>query len=172
MRDLIRFEGKVDRSGGPGACHEWQGSRTKRGYGKFANGPHGSGWRAAHRAAWEFKHGPIPEGAHVLHHCDNPPCVNPGHLFLGDNEANVADMVQKRRHRPQGRMPIRIGERQRRRAIETGGPWAERTHCVNGHEFTPENTRIRNARGHRTCRECERKAQRDYRARKNAWSCA
>jgi hypothetical protein len=51
----------------------------------------------AHRAAYEEYVGPIPAGMHVLHRCDNPTCGNPKHLFLGDNDANVADKVKKNR---------------------------------------------------------------------------
>lgn len=51
----------------------------------------------AHRAAWIFYIGPIPQGAHVLHSCDNPPCCNPSHLFTGSNRDNVNDKKQKGR---------------------------------------------------------------------------
>lgn len=53
----------------------------------------------AHRVAWELANGPIPEGRLVLHRCDNRKCCNPDHLFLGDDQANVDDMMQKGRGR-------------------------------------------------------------------------
>ena len=86
------FEARVLRANG---CWQWLASFNKKGYGVFIWGKRKR--TGAHRAAWLFFRGAIPEGMHVLHHCDNPGCVNPEHLFLGDNDANVADKVAKSR---------------------------------------------------------------------------
>src|SRR5688500_7362417 len=51
----------------------------------------------AHRASWQIFHGPIPEGMYVCHRCDRTLCVNPAHLFLGTNAANLCDMAAKGR---------------------------------------------------------------------------
>jgi len=88
-----------DRAGGPASCWLWNGSRFKDGYGqtRLFGGP------SAHRAMWVAHHGGIPAGLCVLHHCDNPPCINPAHLFLGSIADNNADMVAKKRHSFGGR---------------------------------------------------------------------
>lgn len=77
-------------------CVEWQGSTMSQGgYGQFKL--QGTWW-AAHRAAWTVANGPIPDGLFVLHRCENPPCVNPEHLFLGTHIANMHDRNSKGRH--------------------------------------------------------------------------
>lgn len=77
-------------------CWEWTGSRDAKGYGRLNidNIP-----VLVHRASWTAFNGPIPEDAHVLHRCDNPKCFKPEHLFLGDHQMNMADKMQKKRHR-------------------------------------------------------------------------
>lgn len=77
-------------------CWEWTFARTTAGYGCFH---HDKVPYYAHRASWLVHHGPIPQGMHVLHHCDNPSCWNPDHLFLGDNQANTDDKIAKGRMR-------------------------------------------------------------------------
>ena len=65
-------------------------------------GSRGDGDRSlvlATHIAWELTNGPLPEGMSVLHHCDNPPCVRPGHLFLGTHTDNMHDMIGKGRAR-------------------------------------------------------------------------
>lgn len=89
-----RFWAKVDVRG-PDECWPWLAS-TARGYGQFGLGD-GTLTRA-HRYAWSLANGPVPEGLWVLHSCDNRPCCNAAHLFVGTRQANVDDMCSKRRH--------------------------------------------------------------------------
>lgn len=90
-----RFWSKVDLKG-PDDCWEWQASKLPDGYGSF--GVRSRVVDKAHRVSWVLKNGPIPDGMSVCHRCDNPPCVNPDHLFLGTQQDNMKDMVSKGRH--------------------------------------------------------------------------
>lgn len=88
--------GRIDRSGGPDACWPYTGTRLPKGYGSHkANHRH---WYA-HRVAYEQTYGPIADGLEVCHKCDNPPCCNPTHLFLGTHAENMQDKIDKGRHR-------------------------------------------------------------------------
>lgn len=87
-------------------CWLWTGYTSRGGYGMIRVGEK---MRTTHRVSWEIHHGPIPigEGHHgtcVLHRCDNPPCVNPAHLFLGTAADNNRDREQKHRgNQPKGK---------------------------------------------------------------------
>ena len=89
---IVRFWSKVARRLG---CWEWQAGVSTKGYGKFSVSPgHDIG---AHRFMYQLLYGPIPNGLYVCHHCDNPRCVRPDHLFLGTNSDNILDGVRKGR---------------------------------------------------------------------------
>lgn len=89
-----RFWDLVDVRGDD-ECWEWRGARRGRGYG-VSNTDHLP--VDTHRLAWEYYNGQeIPKGMLVCHHCDNPPCCNPHHLFLGTHQDNADDKVRKNR---------------------------------------------------------------------------
>ena len=121
-----------------GDCWEWTGGRTS-GYGHISGGD--GTFRRAHRVVYEFLVGPVPRGMQLDHLCRNRACVNPDHLE-----------------------PVTPGENTRRSPLSR----ARRTHCPQGHEYTPENTSV-SKRNQRSCRECIRAW---HRANKTALSAA
>lgn len=118
-------------------CVLWLGYVDPCGYGRMGVG---GKQRLTHRLAYELAHGPIPDGLCVCHKCDNPPCVNPLHLFLGTHTDNMRDRVTKGRHYNQ-----------------------KKTHCPKGHPYSGGNLythKRRDGRTLRACRECNRERQR------------
>lgn len=92
-------------------CWLWEGSWTSDGYGRIGSGKRG-GMLLAHRLSYQTHVGPIPAGMQVCHQCDTPPCINPGHLFLGTAKDNSDDKWRKGRARPGGRkQAARIAKR-------------------------------------------------------------
>jgi hypothetical protein len=125
---------KVNENG----CWVWQGwCNPDWGYGHTS-------WRgrqwAVHRLIWTAMRGDIPAGKILCHRCDNPPCCNPEHLWLGTDQENHIDKTAKGRHHYDK---------------------ATKTHCKWGHEFSPDNTRYTKVEGRpdlkrRACMECQR----------------
>ena len=93
LTDLDKFMRKVVVAGN--GCWEWNGYINDSGYGRYRLKNKKT---LAHRAAWLLLRGPIPNDLLVLHHCDNPKCVNPDHLYLGTNGDNMRDCARRGRN--------------------------------------------------------------------------
>lgn len=148
-----QYRAKVDQRG-PDECWPWLAYHSPDGYGRFNRSPVG---QLAHRYGWFLANGPIPDDCVVDHTCHDPAtcadgkgcphrsCQNPAHMVLTSNARNASP------------------ERSRR-------PNADRTHCVHGHEFTPENTlwstNRATGRQYRQCRACHRRRAREAARRK------
>lgn len=113
--DLVeRLDKHTRQSETADGCNVWIGPIKNNGYGHLNVGGH---MRMAHRLRWEANNGPIPDGLCVLHRCDNKPCNNISHLFLGTPLDNTKDAIRK------GRIKSRLNEhvvRQIRR-LHSGG---------------------------------------------------
>ncbi len=111
---------------GPG-CWLWTGGRNKAGYGYwyYDNDTEGS-----HRVVWRLTFGNIPKGLMVLHHCDNPPCVRPDHLFLGTHVDNAYDAIAK--DRITSNLLVRKPNERRRGLLDQEAQTIQSRYCVGG----------------------------------------
>ena len=114
-------------------CWEWTGHRNSLGYGEACFD--GRVWIVT-RLLWCATKGAFDPVLDICHECDNPPCVNPGHIWPGSRSANIKDSVEKERHF-----------------------LAEITHCKRGHPLEGDNLYLTSA-GKRACKACQRGRQR------------
>lgn len=134
-KDLIRFMSKVNFFE-KDKCWEWVGGKNEHGYGIFY---FNKKFIKAHRFSLMINNGLSHDsylGGHVLHKCDNPPCVNPDHLYIGTQKQNMNDKIKRNRDHN-----------------------LKKTHCKNGHPYNKENTIIttrKNGYVGRSCRVCKK----------------
>lgn len=143
---MDRFMAKVDTSGGADACHPRSGA-VIRGYSVFS----ARGFRGQLATRWLMTRElgrPLARNEHVLHTCDNPPCVNLRHLYVGTASRNIQDAIARGRYRN----PV-AGERK------------ARTHCPHGHAYDVANTYV-DRLGCRHCRACKAATERRRNAAK------
>lgn len=119
-------------------CWEWNGAKV-RGYGRFRG-------ENATRVMWRLVTGEVlPDDLHMCHRCDNPPCINPEHLFPGTRSDNMRDMYAKGRHPG----TTHLGDMQRRltdqqvQEIRDGytGKWGDKTRLARQYGVSPEHVR-------------------------------
>jgi hypothetical protein len=123
LERLLNFVSPEPNTG----CWLWTGCDNGHGYGRIGLGPAALGIALAHRALYELMRGPIPDGMTLDHLCRIRCCVNPDYLEAVTLQENI-------------------------RRGECGKYQAARTHCPQGHEYTPENIRLYKNR--RSCKAC------------------
>ncbi len=147
-----RFWEKVDKNGpipterpDLGNCWDWTRALNEDGYGSIGTGGRNS-TAGAHRVGYELMVGPIPPGLVIDHLCCRPRCIRYSHLQPVPQSVNIA----------RGKAPAALQE--------FASSLRAKTHCKHGHEFTPENTRIK-PNGNRICKACARNRAAEIRAR-------
>ena len=130
---MVSFWNKVNKNT-PNGCWEWIASTNGRGYDRFRF--QGKAHQA-HRVSYQLNHGVDPKELYVCHTCDNKSCVNPEHLFLGTQFDNMQDKIIKGRDNH-----------------TLGGINRNKTYCIHGHEYTPENTYTYHTKTGYTKRKC------------------
>lgn len=141
VKQIISLKKRFDSKRKPDpktGCWLWAGGLDKKGYGRIGFR------RRAIKATWVsvYFYNDTPRGSkHVLHKCDNPSCVNPFHLYLGTNDDNVRDKLERRRHAKHG-----VNQ------------------CLSGHKYSEHGFLVngRNNRTSRRCRICVNKYAREY----------
>lgn len=124
-----------------GPCHIFRGYKDKRGYGRVYSRETTS---LVHKYVWEQLNGPVPDGLELDHQCMVKSCCNPNHLRAVTHKVNSTENVK-------------------------GASWQiniMKTHCPQGHEYTPENTRVRHAKHGRECKTCARISKQARKKRK------
>jgi len=136
------FWSKVDKSAGVDGCWPWTGYVTTKGYGlqRIAGK-----YKAVHRVIYQIVNGPLDDSLVMDHLCRNRRCCNPAHLEPVTSQENTL------------------------RGVGITAVNAKRTHCKNGHQFTPENTHFyKTPQGGRHCKKCNSLNMISYRAKKRA----
>jgi hypothetical protein len=129
-----RLLAKISIDNTPDACWLWIGAHDQKGYGQAS-------YQGKRIRITRLILGLTDPGVLACHHCDNPPCCRPSHLFAGTHSMNMQDAAAKGRIATIGR--------------------SLHTHCKHGHEYTPENTRWRMSHGslYRLCRICAKRVR-------------